>query len=439
MSMGALILLPDGGFSVSSSGSFRGTFTIPAVPNGPYILLDQFRFGSNASSTPNAWVFYEETSRQLPIVRESFGRSWVNQGGVINPTTLTVTVNGLTPWVSTDKLSLWVPNLGLDLFDYASFAQFGSAPTVGATSTTHAINYSLLNDTALINASQGDLAYAVQTRVTTAGAVVTETIVASSVFSPFTLSSGQPASISATLSSPPSFTQPLSWDLNAFSAVQAQLPAGTNPSGTLRVFTYPVANVAKGFEVLKLTVPAGTTPPTSVTIASPLATSWAHWGSVSFTVAGTRLAPGATTGQFNVGGLFRRAPLSALTGSPITPLLGPVRSPTINGLDLNQPQTGVGLTPVIAWLPPSLGTATRYTLSVYSLETIGTDTRVRSSRDYITRATSVRVPQGVLTPGNPYLVQVSSINDSVTSYANLETPPTLAASGAWVVSAVVRP
>jgi hypothetical protein len=95
-----------------------------------------------------------------------------------------------------------------------------------------------------------------------------------------------------------------------------------------------------------------------------------------------------------------------LPGAPsiIEPALGPARLPSIAGRDALLPQAGVGVTPVISWSAPTLGTPTRYTVVIHDL-----------SGGALTRASitvsgnSVTIPPLVLVPGSVYVAAIVAI------------------------------
>ncbi len=102
----------------------------------------------------------------------------------------------------------------------------------------------------------------------------------------------------------------------------------------------------------------------------------------------------------------------------IVPVLGPPRSPRIQGRDAFQAQAGVGLRPTISWSPPRLGAATSY---VVRLDAVGgTPAQFASASLTVYGVTSVQVPDGLLTPGAQYVVTISSVS---APWDKLDRPP----------------
>jgi hypothetical protein len=90
----------------------------------------------------------------------------------------------------------------------------------------------------------------------------------------------------------------------------------------------------------------------------------------------------------------------------VVPVLGPPRSPKIQGLDAFQDQSGVGLTPVISWSPPSLGAPTSYQVGVSGGDATSRYVALTFS---VYGGTSLQIPPGFLVKGASYSVSVSSV------------------------------
>jgi hypothetical protein len=102
-------------------------------------------------------------------------------------------------------------------------------------------------------------------------------------------------------------------------------------------------------------------------------------------------------------------------GSPITPVIGLVQSPLINGVDFYTAQDNLPATPTISWSSPTLGTATFYTVSLvditgypFSYETV-----------YLyTDQQSVTVPPNTFQPGEEYVIEITATYDPVTTFSS---------------------
>jgi hypothetical protein len=120
-----------------------------------------------------------------------------------------------------------------------------------------------------------------------------------------------------------------------------------------------------------------------------------------------------------VGYYAQYADAKPVVGAPIHAELSPVRAATVNGADLAAPQKGFGVTPTLAWQAPATGTATHYEVRIYHL---GLDAaKQKTVREYkagfLIHGTSLTLPAGVLTAGEPYVIVVASVRDDVSDLA----------------------
>ena len=129
-----------------------------------------------------------------------------------------------------------------------------------------------------------------------------------------------------------------------------------------------------------------------------------YFPSLAFAFPGTTAAGSAV----RTIGMQMIQPMSALCAGPIVPTLTPVNGLTLNGADAFQPLTGVGLTPVLAWNAPAVGTPTRYIVIVtqFFKSTNGLTTLGTVVGQIYTRERQVRIPPGVLSSGNTYSVDI---------------------------------
>ena len=83
-------------------GSAAGTFEIPNVPRGTYYVLWQ------PSATPNAYLVQEFTQDDPTLTDYQGGRSDSTRPS--QPTTTSLSIDALSPWVADDEVRLSVPN-----------------------------------------------------------------------------------------------------------------------------------------------------------------------------------------------------------------------------------------------------------------------------------------------------------------------------------------
>ncbi len=122
---------------------------------------------------------------------------------------------------------------------------------------------------------------------------------------------------------------------------------------------------------------------------------------VAFSAAAAPL-PGA------VNHVLRRDAL-ALAPNPVSPALGALAFPTIDGLDALVPQAVQTATPLLAWLAPSVGVPTSLWVELWGLTSAdGLTTQGVLVASYLLAAdaSSLQVPAGVLTPGATYAARL---------------------------------
>jgi hypothetical protein len=90
----------------------------------------------------------------------------------------------------------------------------------------------------------------------------------------------------------------------------------------------------------------------------------------------------------------------------LVPLLGPPQAPMIQGLDAFQAHSGVGLTPLISWSAPSVGTPTSYQVG---LGVVQGNPKYRSLIFNVYGATSLQIPPGLLESGSTYQLSISAL------------------------------
>ncbi len=120
------------------------------------------------------------------------------------------------------------------------------------------------------------------------------------------------------------------------------------------------------------------------------------------------LLPGTTTSaRVNVG--ISQNSLLAASSGPITPAMGPVRAPTIDGLNLFQPQSQqVKTSPTLAWQVPAIGKPSQYKVTVSRLIVMGASTVRTVIATLFTTEPSLVIPPGVLTVGQSYVVTITA-------------------------------
>ncbi len=112
--------------------------------------------------------------------------------------------------------------------------------------------------------------------------------------------------------------------------------------------------------------------------------------------------------------------ITVVPAGPVTPILGPVQSPTINGASIFQTATLNTTSVNLSWSVPALGQPYGYYVDVYELGTLtnGGTVEYIPVGQYGTTKTSMQVP--FLSAGNTYVFLIKSKADGL---ANMEMSP----------------
>jgi len=228
---------------------------------------------------------------------------------------------------------------------------------------------------------------------------------------------------------------PVSWDPTQFEvhlsnmAPASRLLAGVVPAHRVSVLASPYGSTATGpqlaggsAELARLDLAAGAGP---LTLTQPLAYGqflpswWKEIREVRYAAAVAYRSPGSTSGIVEVSQLGSRSAMPAT--SSLNPVVTPPQAFRINGssalADLAAPVT---LTPTLSWTPPLLGAPSFYVLEISQLYA-GSDgiTVATPVVRYITRSTHVDLPPGSLSAGAVYFARLTAV---VTSAA-LDSAP----------------
>jgi hypothetical protein len=434
----ALVPQSDGSLlRLQGAANSDGSFSIPNVPGGNYWL----------EINPNA--NYWTTASDFDDGYDVIGRP--------PATTATQSTTKFTSSISGINASTTGGDFFLTQTDLAnSFSPaFGSIP---ANSTTFTSSVPVTSNT---DWTKVTTLYLGQYAFSTSGSFVGYLLGPSRTISGVTFVNGAGNPISAILSSSPTVSLPLSISGSAWAALASSIgPGFASPTvSDYSVFAQPFATdrlalPASGLLGPNLTLLAPTAPPSTTPIPVPAAYACAlDVVSLNFSLTGLGLALIANDvdyGTISFGDpypaawprMFQYCQIStvtlprpnstatdtfivtnkqttALPTGPVTPILGPVQSPTANGGSLFQTAT-LGTTAVtISWSVPSTGQPYGYFVQVYQMGTLpsgGTGYTIAGS--YGTAKTSVSIP--FLTAGNTYVFVILAASDAS---ANVATKP----------------
>jgi hypothetical protein len=101
-----------------------------------------------------------------------------------------------------------------------------------------------------------------------------------------------------------------------------------------------------------------------VSYGNPYPSKWPKVAAYFWNAYTLYLAPGATNDAPLVTYTYGVTLTLPTSTNPIKPLAGVVKSPSVNGKNFFANHTGVGVSPILKWSPPSVGTANNYIVFV---------------------------------------------------------------------------
>jgi hypothetical protein len=418
----------------------NGAVTIAAVPTGPFWL----RFTDGAGAT----TFVDTAAAgSLDLGYDQLGRATATRP--LLTTDVTFTLTGLQAWTAGDQIQFASSNADVwDVLDTST----APAVAVGANSVSRTAHWlaAFATPGPLPLTAAGDVVNVFQRNGRTdatggnrpyqacfRGGTVPAAEVA--------LTDGTPRTWSFNLTQPAANRTIASaaWSTSAFeghladmnvplAGAQHSLVVAANvgtltgngpiPRGTPLLVTYRVAGGTPSFTHGNLAY------------RRPLNTTlWQEWRGVDLTGQKAFTAAGAATPYLEPVSMGRRDVIPVAAGA-IAPTLSPVRTLAIiatggGSSPAYAPVTGAGLTPTITWSPPLTGTATRYEVEVFRLGTSGTATTSTKVATFLTGATQVAIPTGVLSAGNAFYAKVTARSFNGDAFAT--APFRRVVAGAW--------
>ena len=397
-----------------------GTFSVPSVPAGKYWLIRNYDY-----------ILTDKDSVDLSTFQG--GRRTTDTADPALTTPVQFTTTGLNSWQVNDYVYLYDYNA--NLYSEVNWESQVGAPALNDTqlsqSTPLMVNWGYGLDTGgpinLVDTSAGDMPRLVQMVSHTISSESVQVASKSYQPSPLTITSGSSATVGGSFSSlSPSDSVYVNFKRSLFATYQGQY----NPSSSGHVngafitfmalpgaSTYGFVGQAAG--LLNTQALSGSVSTDlnlgAVSIPTPPAgCEKIVYGGQSHYVP-WQLAGSATT--YIKGRMFSYRNTLPTPTSPFLPVISPVRNPTINGNSMFSDRTGVGLTPLIAWTAPDLGTPQAYYITIYKLST-------NSGQTYASNVgwlcipgdqTSVNIPAGILTSGSYYGVIIRAYADGAYS------------------------
>jgi hypothetical protein len=412
-----------------------GNFSIDGVPEGPYFLeIDTMYPATLVNAGGTVVALYELTTSTPDLSVVVSGRPDMEIES--SKTSLTLRVDNLTPWTrpasgfTGDQLLV----AGSQSSVYGRPFTIGAAPPVaGATTWTGTFDWKLMSTAQVIglpDASKGDVEFVYQRSTSPIGNGATSG--AKHIAARFarldtlTLHDGQTASAAVTLTDAP---QTGALRANLRNSRWATLLTDSNP-----------ASVPQGAQgVSLLAIPHSITFPDQPGLAASTSLAYIQapglldvdygtvpygqflgplWKEVRYVVYITQAdvpQPGTSTPFTSSGFFSSMEPMPA--DDEIVPVLGPPRSPKIEGRDAFQAQTGVGLHPTVSWSPPRLGSATSYTVNILA---VSGNPAIANVSLTVYGVTSLQIPTGILQAGATYNMIITA---NSAPWDSLDRPP----------------
>ena len=403
-------ITPDGaGFDHRSGMGAAGSFTVPVGQGAPSWDL-AVQFG------PSLPAYLVGNSTAPDYSQFVFGR--LDATSPMQATVVTMNITGMTAWAAGDDLEIMASNSGAIVFSPQT--TFATPPKANDTSVQAQTYDWTTQNSALVEASKGDSAKVFQLVAKTSGADTYAAIARLGTATGFTMTDGQPATMTAALTAvTQNKTLTVHWKRSQFAALASQAGASATAASQVLVVDALPGATARGFYAFTgapdlvefVNPPAGSTDlDETFAYGNPFSTGGTAWD--EFVIAPYQFnvgvkAMGASTATSVGAGYYGLIPVASLaTTGVIAPQISGVQHLKIAGKDLMTAQTGVGMTPQITWDAPATGTATNYRVIVSAVSAAGTGkTQVSGVAAFTTKDTQVQLPDGVLSSGS-YLVQV---------------------------------
>lgn len=407
----AVVATANGFTTISGAGATDGTFTVARVPGGAYFLL-----------------FYDEVfSLSKSSVDLSFDRSGRPDVAVATSLTRHYQMGNLDPWQISDDITLY--SRDLDTIVWQLGETLNPADTSMDVSTGYSGN--------MLDASKGDTALLTQMVANNFGGIyikllskmysvngVTETDGGTTLI-------GGPTQVFTDVP-----TNTMSMEANVKGASFAGMRPLINPIGVafgtgFYIDVLPYGSSKGWFGAAPdLVAYFGKPLPDDEDLGPlpfgnpfdpnwPLALAFIDLTRVTYNVPG--VGPVDKDGRMAVYSTTLPAP----GGDPIAPITAPVGAPTVDSHDFFADQIVNDLTPTISWTAPSMGAVSEYIVQICKWQTAvgsyyGCGQYATQVARVHTKATSVKIPPGILESGSSYFLTITS---RVQTGVDLESAP----------------
>jgi hypothetical protein len=403
------LLQGDTFVSVAGTPAGPGEYVFPDVPRVTYYL----KLGNDYLVTD---------SRDVDLSDNRMGRPEVVR--LQNGLSMDMQVTGLEPWFQ-GPFPRSRPNPASELqFMSEQVGVFGSLSAVAETGATavsdsHVGLTSSTGPVPRFEKEKGDAAWVIQLNPRSLGALPDGgtqnylTAVGALQLPPFSSSESQPVRVEGALQPLAMTPLELDWKVSAFAAAASEVhPAATFRRSTFYMDPAPhgVTAGVVGFtsSLLRLERPMWEAADAVGTLVygNPFPATWDLRAMAVSTFIVSLPVPDST--PFTViTNIDVYAPASTLSGTPILPRIRPPRGLTLDGATAYDPRTVSADSHVLAWQEPSTGApADAYVVRVVRL---GAPDDERITVYLSGRTPSVRLPPGILQPGQRYYFDVRAV------------------------------
>ena len=443
----ALVPQPNGSFqTVMGSGNPDGTFTIPNIPGGYYWLEPAANAYWTSSSTFDFGANVNTPAKSLTTINGN--------------TTINLNLTGLDPLVGGDDVPfVWDSSPPFSLVSAASSPAGATSLSTGA----------IINSN--IDFSQSAAAFLAQYEPQTLGTLSVLVLGPNATVPVLTLINGSSNTITQTLAE----SQPTSLDLNIKGSAWVPMFSSVGPStatlarADLELTTQPFVTGRNVLSIFGPSIPLlGDLQPAPAPLPAvcdsshaispgafisppgePAITTDQDFGSVQyqdpfprewprvFTFCQTALVsvaiPNSTT-PVTFGLVDTQS--SSVSSSPISPLIGQVQNPTINGMSLFVPGSVNATDLTLKWTAPNGATPTGYKITTFVAQTLPMNgVSYLPSVSFYTAKTSALLPP--LQPGATYVFLISAMLDGAADFESRPNRSALPTASVSVVSAPI--
>ena len=423
-------------------GTAAGTFSIPSVPPGPYLL------------TVDGVTFLRLSTRTVDLSEYDLGRANVKAADA--GTTLNLAVTAMTPWSEfLDDLQVTSEGAGLGYGSlYLGDSNF--SPDGGVTSVAYALDYSALatffGGGGLIDASQGDVTYVTHLAAQPMTPAMWSAVSIKEAFSStaYSLVNGGNATLGGAFSPVTQSTFSATFPRSQYSALLGAVnPTAKESGGHIYLDAQPGGAAYGNFgatpDLLSVDfLPGNIDEAVSMGYRNPFPSAWPLFGDaediyrVQYTVTSGTISGTKWVYAYNWTGDTLAGALSAGLGPRITPST----ELKINGnTAYTSPQSGVGTKPILSWKAPTTGTPTGYQVLVYELKYA--DTGVTRTTIYSVFGdagfTSLTLPGGLLRVGGSYVALIRARAEPGTDFKTRPLGTSFPSSGADTLTGLFSP